>query len=96
MEESKAALNYNAFESLKSRFAGNNSSTPAQHQIHTTGTATTTSRGPKRLLSSGRHQDGKLNAPPLVPLVEEGDLIQECMLLVSYNTKERGEGLACS
>jgi len=63
--ESEAAESYRAFESLRNRFGEAKSSRKFNVL-------------PSRLTPKGR-TDPRSNAPPLVPLVEEGDQIQAAL-----------------
>lgn len=68
MSESKAAEDYKVFESLRNRFSDVNisSSSPPPR--------------PEPRKSSKRRFDPRSNAPPLKPLIEEGDQLQEAMV----------------
>lgn len=72
-----AEENYKAFESLRDRFGGGAGSAqnPAVLQLRRE------SSGSKR--RSGSRTDPRSNAPPLVPLVEEEDQLQEVLQRVS-------------
>ncbi len=80
MSESKAAEDYKNFESLRSRFSDANN-------IISSSNSPTRSEPRK---SSKRRFDPRTNAPPLKPLIEEGDQLQEAM--VSCLQKMRGRG----
>lgn len=60
--ESKAAESYRAFESLRNRFG--EAKSPRKYNVL-----------PSRLTPKSR-TDPRSNAPPLVPLIEEGDQVQ--------------------
>ena len=84
MSESKAAEDYKVFESLRSRFSDANiisSSSPPTR--------------PEPRKSSKRRFDPRSNAPPLKPLIEEGDQLQEAMVSRSFLQKMRGRGWGC-
>ena len=82
MSESKAAEDYKVFESLRSRFSDANN-------IISSSNSPTRSEPRK---SSKRRFDPRSSAPPLKPLIEEGDQLQEAM--VSFLQKIRGRGWA--
>ena len=77
MSESKAAEDYKVFESLRNRFSdSNNNSSPSR---------------PEPRKQSKRRFDPRSNAPPLVPLIEEGDQLQdEIVSLCQYLRRGRG------
>ena len=70
MTESKAELKYREFESLRSRFGEDEKreavKEPQKQRFRRE------SAGKRRPYSANGH-DSRANAPPLVPLVEEGD-----------------------
>lgn len=78
MSESAAEVKYREFESLKSRFGCENKPDPDRgSKIQSQQLQNFQSRresGSKRRAGS---QDIRANAPPLVPLVEEGDELEE-------------------
>ena len=78
MSESKAAEDYRNFESLRNRFSD------------TTG-ASSPSRSAEPRKSSKRRFDPRVNAPPLVPLVEEGDQPPEANVSF-FNCVQREKG----
>ena len=83
MSESKAAEDYRNFESLRNRFSD------------TTG-ASSPSRSAEPRKSSKRRFDPRVNAPPLVPLVEEGDQPPEAKVSFFLLRAERkGRGWGC-
>ena len=81
MSESKAAEDYKAFESLRNRFKDES------------GSSSSPSR-PEPRKSGKRRFDPRANAPPLVPLIEEGDILQG--VKVSITASKRGEGLGAN
>lgn len=84
MSESKAAEDYKQFESLRNRFSDTNgSSSPSR---------------PEPRKSSKRRFDPRANAPPLVPLVEEGDQPQHAsvsLIALYRNMGGGGAGEGC-
>lgn len=73
MSESKAAESYDKFDTLRERFGGATKSLAADSKCNTAGS----SRG--GMQRKGR-RDPRANAPPLVPLVEESDQLQEALV----------------
>ena len=67
MSESKAAEDYKNFESLRNRFSDANSTSSPPTR-------------PEPRKSSKRRFDPRSSAPPLVPLIEEGDQLQEVLV----------------
>lgn len=69
MSESKAAEDYKIFESLRNRFS----------DVTVSCSSSPPSR-PEPRKSSKRRFDPRSNAPPLKPLIEEGDQLQEALV----------------
>jgi hypothetical protein len=78
MAESVAEVKYREFESLKKRFGGDQREGCIQQPLHRR------EPGYKR-----RPNDARANAPPLVPLVEEGDQLEEVYRQHSLHTRGR-------
>ena len=79
MTESTAAESYQAFESLRNRFGG--AKKPAGVDAH--------AHQGKAAKQKPRRFDPRANAPPLVPLLEEGDQVQETLFRESAATQVR-------
>ena len=84
MTESKAAESYEAFESLRNRFGGAKKPDGVDTHPH---------QG--KAVKQKRRFDPRANAPPLVPLLEEGDQEQETVYRESTSTQVCGETSDC-
>ena len=88
MSESKAVESYNAFDSIRNRFGGarkasSDAPTDIGHQ--------------QKKVSSKRRYDPWSKAPPLIPLVEESDIVQVEQFVVRVFLIERGgAAFACT
>lgn len=80
MSESKAAEDYMVFESLRNRFSDANN-------IVSSSSSPTRPSEPRK--SSKRRFDPRSNAPPLRPLIEEGDQLQEAMVSSLHTMRGR-------
>ena len=71
-----AEQKYEAFESLRNRFGANGIENSKEEAAQLQQLSKSGSPAKMKRRSSGR-PDPRCNAPPLVPLVEEGDKLQE-------------------
>ena len=74
MSESKATQSYQAFDSIRQRFGGSESTSPQQQRLHVAASGHEWSREKAK---TRRHDSRAVAAPPtLLTLVEESDQLQ--------------------